>query len=349
MPIAEAVYTQEIEESKEANKNPEGLGDILNSLEFLHDKSLVHRDLKPQNILKHNGVWKLADFGLISQDKEILSQTITTSKQAFGTTMYCAPEQVVEFNRITPQADIYSFGAILHDIFTDGERIPYSELTAPGDIGQVIQKCTRNKKELRFRTIKSLRSKILSILAKNDKKSTDEQDLEWQQKFSDLSVWNEDEFESFVFYTKRNPEFADIIFHEFDESKLSELLALNRHYFNDIVIKYCDWVYNKNFGFDYCDVVVNNIYFIYNQTRDVEVKSKCALSAAELGQSHNRWYVMGYVVRMCAPNIDDNLAFRIGMDLGFERKDKSNFKRCVEGINLNLNSYHNLIKESVEE
>ena len=153
----------------------------------------------------------MADFGLISQDKEILSQTITTSKQAFGTTMYCAPEQVVEFNRITPQADIYSFGAILHDIFTDGERIPYSELTAPGDIGQVIQKCTRNKKELRFRTIKSLRSKILSILAKNDKKSTDEQDLEWQQKFSDLSVWNEDEFESFVFYTKRNPEFADIL------------------------------------------------------------------------------------------------------------------------------------------
>lgn len=349
MPIAEAVYTEEIDLSKRENRNPEGLGDILNSLEFLHDKSLVHRDLKPQNILKHNGVWKLADFGLISQDKEILSQTITTSKQAFGTTMYCAPEQVVEFNRITPQADIYSFGAILHDIFTDGQRVPYSELTAEGDIGQVIQKCTRQQKELRFRSIKSLRSKVLTILAKTIKKSTDEEDLEWQQKFNDLSNWDEDDFESFVFYIKRNPEFADIIFYGFEESNLSIFYSLNRHYFNDIALMYCDWVYNKNFGFDYCDVVVNNVYSIYKKTRDVEVKSKCALSAAELGQSHNRWYVMGYVIRMCDTNIDDNLAFRIGMDLGFDIKDQTNFKRCAEGINQTIDSFHNLIKENLEE
>jgi len=80
---------------------------------------LVHRDLKPQNVLKHNGIWKLADFGLVTQDKEILSQTITTSKQAFGTTMYCAPEQIIEFNRITPQADISS---ILDIIKKEEER-----------------------------------------------------------------------------------------------------------------------------------------------------------------------------------------------------------------------------------
>jgi serine/threonine protein kinase len=86
MPLADDVYTNEIEECKSESRNPEGLSDILNALEFLHDKGLVHRDLKPQNILKHNGAWKLADFGLITQDKEILSQTITTSKQAFGTT-----------------------------------------------------------------------------------------------------------------------------------------------------------------------------------------------------------------------------------------------------------------------
>lgn len=348
MPIAENVYTNEIENCRHENRNPKGLGDILNALEFLHDKGLVHRDLKPQNILKHNGVWKLADFGLISQDKEILSQTITTSKQAFGTTMYCAPEQVMEFNRITPQADIYSFGAILHDIFTDGDRVPYSELTAVGDIGQVIQKCTRHRKELRFKSIKSLRSKLLSILSKENKRTTDEEELEWQNNFKAVDSWNEDNFESFIFFIKRNESFSDLIFHEINEENLANLHSINKYYYNDFAIIYCDWVYRKSFGFDYCDVVVTNVYSIYNTTNDIEVKSKCAISAAELGRSHNRWYVMRYVVRMCNTEIDENLAFRIGMDIGFDTRDKENFSICVERINLTINSYHELIKENLE-
>lgn len=347
MPIAEAVYTEEIEECKNDKRNPNGLGDILNALEFLHDIGLVHRDLKPQNILKHNGVWKLADFGLISQDKEILSQTITTSKQAFGTAMYCPPEQATEFSRITPQADIYSFGAILHDIFSDDNRVPYSELSAEGDIGQVIQKCTRRKKELRFKSIKSLRSKVLSILSKKTGKTTDEE-KEWQDKFKNIGTWDEDTFESFIFYLNRNESFADLIFHELTEEHLTTLNSINKYHFNDLAIIYCKWVYQKSFGFDYCDVVVTNIYSFYNASTDIEVKSNCAISAAELGKSHNRWYVMGYVVKMCNPSIDKKLAFRIGMDIGFESRDKQNFLRCVEGISLTVNSYHDLIKENLE-
>lgn len=347
MPLADQVYTDEIENCKNEGRNPNGLGDILNALEFLHDKGLVHRDLKPQNILKHNGVWKLADFGLITQDKEILSKTITTSKQAFGTTMYCAPEQVMDFNRITPSADIYSFGAILHDVFTDGARVPYSELTADGDIGYIIEKCTRHKKGLRFKSIKSIRSKLLSLLSKKDTKSIGAEDKEWQEKFADLTKWDEDVFENFVFYLKRNDEFSNIIFHEVAVESLSTLITINNHHFNDFALIYLDWVYGRSFQWDYCDVVVNNIYWIYTGTKDVEVKSKCVISAAELGKSHNRWYVMRYVISMADDSIDDNLAFRVGMDIGLDSKNKINFIRCAERINLSIDSYHDLIKENL--
>ncbi|QSV74519.1 MAG: protein kinase family protein [Aphanizomenon flos-aquae KM1D3_PB] len=43
----------------------EALSDILNALEELHFLGYVHRDLKPQNILFHQGRWKLSDFGLV--------------------------------------------------------------------------------------------------------------------------------------------------------------------------------------------------------------------------------------------------------------------------------------------
>jgi serine/threonine protein kinase len=347
MPLADDVYTNEISRSKSESRNPEGLGDILNALEFLHDKGLVHRDLKPQNILKHNGAWKLADFGLISQDKEILSQTITTSKHAFGTAMYCAPEQVVEFNRITPQADIYSFGAILHDIFTDGNRVPYSELGGTGEIGQIIAKCTRHKKEQRFKNIKSIRTKLLTLLSGDHKTSINQSDLEWQTKFDNVLNWDEDTLENFVFYLKQSPTIGDFVFNNFTEENLQAIHLLNRELFNELALIYLDWVYQKTFNFDYCDVVVNNVYFIYQHTKDVEVKSKCSISAAELGKSHNRWYVMRYVIKMSDVDIDDNLAFRIGMDIELDERNKMNFKRCAAGINLTVSSYHKLVKEAL--
>lgn len=344
MPLADEVYTNEISMSKHGKRHPEGLGDILNALEFLHDKGLIHRDLKPQNILKHNGAWKLADFGLISQDKEILSKTITTSKNAYGTAMYCAPEQVIEFNRITPQADIYSFGAILHDIFTDGNRVPYSELTSDGEIGQIIAKCCRHKKEQRFQSIKAIRTKLLTLLSSERESSKTQSDIEWETKFSNLLNWDEDTLENFTFYLKQSNTIANTVFRNISEDMLTKIHSLNRELFNDFALIYLDWVYNSSFIFDYCDVVVGNIYIIYNCTKDIEVKSKCAISAAELGKSHNRWYVMRYVVMMSGKDISDNLGFRIGMDVELDERNKINFRRCVIGINLSISSYHTQIE-----
>lgn len=348
MPLADDVFTDEIARSKAEGRNPEGIGDILNGLEFLHDKALVHRDLKPQNILKHNGIWKLADFGLISQDKEILSQTITTSKQAFGTTMYCAPEQVVEFNRITPQADIYSFGAILHDIFTDGNRVPYSELTADGEIGQIIEKCTRHKKGQRFKNIKSIRSKLLTFLSKSIEEDASDLDLEWEKKFENLTSWDEDTFESYNFYLKSNESVRDITLIKVNEDILEYFLKLDKELFNDFALAYLDWVYNKSFNFNYCDVVVNHLYWIYQNSKDIEVKSMCVISSAELGRSHNRWYVMRYVIRMSNHDLEDNLAFRISVDIELDERNKLNFEKCVVQINLSKVSYHPKIQEVLD-
>lgn len=210
MPVADDVYSTEIERTKKHGKSPEGLADILNSLEFIHTKGLVHRDLKPHNILLHEGTWKLADFGLISQDKETLSQPITTSNHAYGTAMYCAPEQTTDFKRVTPLADIYSFGAILHDIYTDGKRVPYSELSGAGEIGLIIERCTKNNKEQRFKSIKSLRERLLYILSKDNTKILNPDTNQWILSLDEIEKWSADKLENFVFYLKRNEGFGII-------------------------------------------------------------------------------------------------------------------------------------------
>lgn len=348
MPVADKVFSDEIIRCRANHNIPDGLSDILNSLEYLHSYGLKHRDLKPQNILFQDGKWKLADFGLISSDKEFLSLTISTTDSAWGTTLYCAPEQITDFKHVTHHVDIYSFGVILYDIFGKGGRIPYSESTADGPIGVIIEKCTKEKKEKRFQNIDSLRNALLYTLTTQNSVAPAMRVKEWVDKIKDIEKWNNDTLDSFIILIRRASQNDLNLLYEIDKNVISCFRKINIDLWNDFALLYLNWVHNTNFLFDYCDVIIGNVSKIYDDTDDLEIKTTAVLTAAELGRSHNRYYVMGFVIKMASPQIDDNLAFRIGLEIDIdERRHKENFNRCVEGINYSIGAYHQKIQEAL--
>lgn len=95
---------------------------VLQALQFAHERSLVHRDVKPGNILAYRGNRKLhvklADFGIAKNYLNSGFSDITTEGDVRGTIAYMAPEQIVDCRYAKPSCDIYAAGVTLYELLS---------------------------------------------------------------------------------------------------------------------------------------------------------------------------------------------------------------------------------------
>jgi eukaryotic-like serine/threonine-protein kinase len=103
---------------------------VCAGLEHAHANSLVHRDLKPGNLIERNdGTVKIADFGIARGDD---ATAITEAGTIIGTAAYLAPEQA-ESGPVTPRTDLYALGVVLYELLTG--RRPW-EVESIGDLAR---------------------------------------------------------------------------------------------------------------------------------------------------------------------------------------------------------------------
>ncbi len=156
---------------------------ITAGIEHAHLKNIIHRDIKPQNVIVANdGTVKIVDFGIA----RMLSHTTRTmgGKDVVGSVHYISPEQA-RGAQVDSRTDIYSFGILLYEMFTG--KVPFTgeeavtiamkhvnEQPAPPKtvnpsllkgINDIIMKCIQKDPQRRYQTASELREDLLLFAA----------------------------------------------------------------------------------------------------------------------------------------------------------------------------------------
>ncbi len=142
---------------------------LLNGIEFAHSRGVVHRDVKPENILLDStGHVKVCDFG-IAKWAGPQTHWQTRSGVALGTPRYLAPEQIEAPATVDERADVFALGVVLYEMLTGevpvGHFEPPSQRTGvPEALDQVVLRAMSRKPSGRPSSVAELRSELLGAL-----------------------------------------------------------------------------------------------------------------------------------------------------------------------------------------
>jgi tRNA A-37 threonylcarbamoyl transferase component Bud32 len=144
--------------------------EVCSALQYAHDEGVVHRDVKPENILlDKKGRVKIADFGLA----KLLGLTrptagLTVSQQVMGTPHYMAPEQQERPLEVDHRADIYSLGVVLYELLT-GE-LPLGHFPPPSRkaavdtrLDGVVLRALEREPQQRYQQMREMQTDVEAI------------------------------------------------------------------------------------------------------------------------------------------------------------------------------------------
>lgn len=105
---------------------------VLQALDYAHKHAVVHRDMKPENVLlSDEGIVKVADFGIARlTDDSGVGGTATKTGTTVGTPQYMSPEQVAS-SKVDGRSDLYSAGIIFYELVTGQPPFTATEADGP--------------------------------------------------------------------------------------------------------------------------------------------------------------------------------------------------------------------------
>jgi Tol biopolymer transport system component len=138
--------------------------EVAGALDYAHRHGVIHRDVKPENILLHDGRALVADFGIALAMRKAGGARLTETGLSLGTPQYMSPEQATAERELDARTDIYALGAVTYEMLT-GEP-PFMGTTTQAIIAKLMTEAPRPLTVLRPTVPEAVERAVLIALQK---------------------------------------------------------------------------------------------------------------------------------------------------------------------------------------
>ena len=269
---------------------------ILDAIAYAHANGVIHRDLKPGNILMNDDVdLVVSDFGLGRRlDSKSL---VTTSKVGIGTPLYTAPEQWTDLKNVDERADVFSLGRILLVLYTGSQAAMGDTSQLPGAIALIVNLCTHPDPAKRFPSVVLLKRAFVSLADNGQPQGQLQELLALRAQFSISGDQVPEDLDRFVLLLAKHHDKEEDLLHQtlmaVDGNVIGVLIELHPGVMKGLLDQFLTDAAGRSWGFSYTDKIAGQCKAIFEATDDPEVRAALAVAVGVIGVGHNRWYVIG--------------------------------------------------------
>lgn len=289
---------------------------ILDGIEYAHSEGVIHRDLKPHNVLMNSDDdVVISDFGL-GRRFDADSTRATLTGHGLGTPLYMAPEQISEAQSADERADIYSLGRMLYELYSGPLSIGVQDLSQlPFGIRAIVERCTRTNPAQRYQTVTELKHAWLTIQQVRGTQAE-------VQEFAGLRVSTglapeqaRRLLELFNRFAGTGDELHDF-FMETSPANVQMMHAQSPEEVEELLRRFSEFTADKGWGFSYTDRIARWCLAVFELLSSSGVRAQLVRCVLIVGVDHNRFFVFDTFFEMLARlrSADDVLAVSILFD-----------------------------------
>ncbi|NKV31159.1 protein kinase [Rhodococcus hoagii] len=273
---------------------------ICLAMAYAHSQGVLHRDLKPQNILMYGDEPRVADFGL-GRDLFSSTATYTQSRLPLGSIGYWAPEQQEHgLHEAKQPADVYAMGKILYHMLTGSKSLVVELGRIPADLQYIVYSATNSDPDQRIQDCNELLNRLRDVMNADPSSLASPAD---QAKAALNAVMGGDVggLEDLCRVLLSYPDDSSLYMQFLPRIPKSAVLQLVKHHPESAkkIVEKFDAVIAENTSFAYADVIADFLDPVFRATHDIALRRLILVRLLDQGYSNNRYHVGEVFASLC--------------------------------------------------